>query len=134
MRNPHLLALIRSNIPPNSSVLDVGCGDGTSIAPVLRKHPIDYVGVDVSATAVAFARRNNLEAQTIEDAADLPFDDASFDAALCLEVFEHLSDPRSATAELAPVLRGGGILIASVPNVALWRRRLDLLWDAGTRR
>ena len=36
VRNPHLLALIRSNIPPNSSVLDVGCGDGTSIAPVLR--------------------------------------------------------------------------------------------------
>lgn len=109
-------------------MLDVGCGDGTSIAPVIREHSFDYVGVDVSDTAVGFARRNNLDARTIEDASELPFDDDSFDAALCLEVFEHLSDPRIAAAEIARVLRAGGVLIASVPNVAFWRRRLDFLF------
>jgi methionine biosynthesis protein MetW len=127
VRNSHLLLLIKGNVPPGSSVLDVGCGDGTSIAPLLREHAIKYVGVDVSATAVACARRNNLDAQKIEDAADLPFNDASFDAAFCLEVFEHLPDPLEVAAEIARILRGGGVLIASVPNVVFWRRRLDAL-------
>ncbi len=125
MRNPHLLSLIKSTIPGGSSVLDVGCGDGTSIAPLVRQEAMRYVGVDVSATAVAFARRNGLDARPIEHAGDLPFEDASFDAALCLEVFEHLVDPCEAATEIARVLRGGGVLIASVPNVAFWRRRLD---------
>jgi methionine biosynthesis protein MetW len=128
VRNSYLLSLIKSNIPLGSSVLDVGCGDGTSIAPLAREHAMDYVGVDVSATAVAFARRNGLDAHQIEHASDLPFGEAAFDAALCLEVFEHLRDPRKAAAEIARVLRGGGVLIASVPNVAFWRRRLDLVF------
>jgi SAM-dependent methyltransferase len=127
-RNSHLLSLIKEHVPLGSSVLDVGCGDGTSIGPLLREHPIGYLGVDVSAAAVDFARRNDLDARKIEDASDLPFDEASFDAALCLEVFEHLFDPREAAAEIARVLRGGGVLIASVPNVAFWRRRLDLVF------
>jgi methionine biosynthesis protein MetW len=127
VRNRHLLSLIKRNIRPGSSVLDVGCGDGTTIAPLLGEHGIDYVGVDVSATAVAFARRNNVKAQKIEDASDLPFPDASFDAAFCLEVLEHLPDPREVAAEVARVLRHRGVLIASVPNVVFWRRRLDTL-------
>jgi methionine biosynthesis protein MetW len=125
-RNSHLATLLKSNICPGSSVLDVGCGDGTSSAPFVQELRIHYVGVDVSATAVDFARQNGLDARKIEDASDLPFDDASFDAALCLEVFEHLSDPREAAAEIARVLRRSGVLIASVPNVAFWRRRIDL--------
>lgn len=124
--NSHLATLLERNIRPGWSMLDVGCGDGTSSAPLVQEHGIRYIGVDVSATAVDFARRNGLDARKIEDASDLPFDDASFDAALCLEVFEHLSDPREAAAEIVRVLRSGGVLIASVPNVAFWRRRLDL--------
>jgi methionine biosynthesis protein MetW len=125
--NSHLSSLIRSNLGPGSLVLDVGCGDGTSIAPLVREHALDYIGVDVSATAVAFARRNNLDAREIADASDLPFNSASFDAAICLEVFEHLADPREVAAEIARVLRRAGVLIASVPNVVFWRRRLDTL-------
>jgi methionine biosynthesis protein MetW len=126
VRNSHLSSLVKANIPLGSSVLDVGCGDGTSIAPLAREHALDYVGVDVSATAVAFARRNDLDARQIEHASELPFPEAAFDAALCLEVFEHLADPREAAAEVARVVRRGGVLIASVPNVAFWRRRFDL--------
>jgi methionine biosynthesis protein MetW len=126
LRNSHLATLLESNIRPGWSVIDVGCGDGTSSAPFVQERGIRYVGVDVSATAVNFARRNGLDARKIEDASDLPFDEASFDAALCLEVFEHLSDPGEAAAEIARVLRIGGVLIASVPNVAFWRRRIDL--------
>jgi len=113
IRNAHLLSLVKSRIPRGSSVLDVGCGEGTSIAPIVRQEAMRYVGVGVSATAVAFARRNGLDARPIEHAGDLPFEDASFDAALCLDVFEPLTDPREAGTKIARVLPGGGVLIAS---------------------
>ena len=46
----------------------------------------------------------------------LPFADACFDRVLCSEVLEHVSDPGAAAAELARVLKPGGLLAASVPT------------------
>jgi SAM-dependent methyltransferase len=85
-----------------------------------------YLGVDVSRTALEIARGLGLEVRQIDDAAELPFDDGSFDAALCLEAFEHLFAPHECAREIARVLRPGGRLIATVPNAANWRHRFDL--------
>jgi SAM-dependent methyltransferase len=61
----------------------------------------------------------------VRDASDLPFEDESFDAAICIEVLEHLFAPQDAAAEIRRVLRPGGRLIASVPNAVYWRMRLN---------
>jgi SAM-dependent methyltransferase len=45
----------------------------------------------------------------------MPFDDASFDSALCNAVLEHIIDPERAMAELARVVRKGGHIVATVP-------------------
>ena len=45
----------------------------------------------------------------------MPFEDASFDSALCNAVLEHIIDPERAMAELARVVRKGGHIIATVP-------------------
>lgn len=45
----------------------------------------------------------------------MPFDDASFDSALCNAVLEHIIDPERAMAELARVVRRGGHIVATVP-------------------
>jgi SAM-dependent methyltransferase len=45
----------------------------------------------------------------------MPFDDASFDSALCNAVLEHIVDPERAMAELARVVRKGGHIVATVP-------------------
>jgi SAM-dependent methyltransferase len=66
-------------------------------------------------------------ARVIEDASILPFADESFDVVTCLEVFEHLFAPHIAAAEIHRVLRPKGALVATVPNAAYWRRRIDLL-------
>ena len=50
------------------------------------------------------------------DALALPFPAASFDKVICAEVLEHLVDDRAAMAELARVLRPGGMLAVSVPR------------------
>jgi ubiquinone/menaquinone biosynthesis C-methylase UbiE len=57
---------------------------------------------------------------------DLPFDDGAFDRALCLDVLEHLSfaeQPRALT-ELFRVVRPGGELFVTVPNLAHLQSRL----------
>lgn len=45
----------------------------------------------------------------------MPFDDASFDSALCNAVLEHIIDPERAMAELARVVRKGGHIVVTVP-------------------
>ena len=117
----------------DSVCLDVGCGDGRTAGVWLSEHAKSYTGVDVSSGAVGMARSLGLDAICIDDAADLPFTDASFDVVVCLEVLEHLFDPQAAALEIARVLRPGGTLLATVPNISHWKQRVDLAirgrWD-----
>jgi SAM-dependent methyltransferase len=60
--------------------------------------------------------------QVLASAAQLPFEDASFDAVLCLETIEHLPDPAGAAREMMRVLKPGGQVMITTPA------RLRLLW------
>lgn len=125
MMSPGLEALYRSCIPPGATVLDVGCGDGQTSGAWLAANGRKYRGVDVSSNAVAEARRAGLDAIAIQDASLLPFQSATFDAVVCIEVLEHLFDPAAALAEMCRVLKPGAVFIATVPNTVHWRNRLD---------
>jgi SAM-dependent methyltransferase len=127
-----LTDLLERNIDARTRCLDVGCGAGQTYAQWVNQRAGEYAGVDVSASAVEIARDSGLGAEVIEDAGALPFEDESFDVAICIEVLEHLFSPDKATAEICRVLRPGGILIASTPNAAYWRLRANLvfgLWN-----
>jgi methionine biosynthesis protein MetW len=124
--SPMLRQLFEAHVAPGAACLDVGCGDGQTAGVWFRDHGRSYIGVDVSANAVASARAIGLEAHVIEAAASLPFGDAEFDAVVCIEVLEHLFAPAAAVAEMLRVLKPRGVLLATVPNVAYWRRRLEL--------
>jgi methionine biosynthesis protein MetW len=129
---PRLKELILDGVTAQTGVLDVGCGSGNSYAPELARRAATYTGVDVSANAVAAACAAGLDARVIEDAAKLPFPDDSFDHVVCIEVLEHLFAPHEAAAEIRRVLRPGGRLVASCPNVAYWRLRANMvfgLWN-----
>jgi ubiquinone/menaquinone biosynthesis C-methylase UbiE len=76
---------------------------------------------------VAQAQASGLEASVISDASELPFPDDSFSGVLAVEVLEHLFEPQKAAAEFYRVLEPGGTLFVSLPNVAYWRRRLEIL-------
>jgi len=123
---PHRVAeLLRRHVFPGAHCLDVGCGDGR-VGRLVTDHGGTYVGVDISERAVAATRERGFEAWHVEGSDTLPFSDQSFDVVLCLEVIEHILFPDRTVREILRVLRPGGVLIATTPNVAYWRRRLDL--------
>jgi SAM-dependent methyltransferase len=105
---------------PGRDVLDVGAGQGT-MSTRLERLGYEVTSTDVSDAAVAVLRAQ-LAGQVVEaSVTDLPFDDETFDGAVLGEVLEHVEDDRGALAEVARVLRPGGVLAASVPaNPALY--------------
>ncbi|WP_246258785.1 class I SAM-dependent methyltransferase [Streptomyces typhae] len=110
-------------------VLDIGCGDGSAArvaAPLLAGHRV--VGVDWSQDALRRAG-GHLPYVVRGELGDggLPFATGSADAVLFSEVIEHLVDPDSALDELRRVLRPGGHLMLSTPNLAAWYNRGLLL-------
>ena len=128
-----LRAVLRDTLAGRGRCLDVGCGDGRAVGVWLSELVAEWVGVDVSERAVERARALGLDARRVDDAAELPFEDDSFDAAVCLDVLEHLFTPLDALREVARVLKPEGALVVTVPNQAYWRRRRELalhgLWN-----
>jgi ubiquinone/menaquinone biosynthesis C-methylase UbiE len=123
---PHLQRMFEENIPQGATFLDVGCGDGRTTGVWAAATGRKYVGVDISSEAVARGKSAGLDVRKIEDASSLPFDDNSLRVVTCIEVFEHLFMPQATAAEILRVLEPNGLLIATTPNVAYWRRRLDI--------
>jgi SAM-dependent methyltransferase len=129
-----LRRIFEQYVCPTDRCLDVGCGDGGTSGIWLNAHSASYVGVDISRNAIRLARESGLDAREIDGADRLPFDSSDFDVVVCIEVFEHLFAPQAAAEEILRVLRIGGLFIATVPNIAFWRRRVDLAfgrWNAG---
>jgi SAM-dependent methyltransferase len=105
-------------LPRETRVLDAGCGEGVLVDEYADRLAITGVDANYSSARV---RTASLTA--------LPFEDGSFDRALCLDVLEHLSyeDQPRALAELYRVLRSGGELLVSVPNLAHLQSRVQFL-------
>ncbi len=104
------------------TLLDVGCGSGT-ILYLAKRRGFQTFGVDVSATAVAAARRQYglaAEQGTIES---VRWNGRSFDCITMHHVLEHLRDPLATLSFVAGLLKEEGSLIVQVPNVSSLQAR-----------
>lgn len=109
-------------------VLDVGCSTGY-LSERLRQRGATVVGIDVDERAVERARPF-CEAVYVGDveSMELPFEPGEFDAIACGDVIEHLREPEAFLARMRPLLRPGGRLVVTTPNIANWAMRLGLLF------
>ena len=108
---------------PAASILEIGCGEGTTGALALSQGKCGfYVGVDILENVVARARKQISEAVAGDvEVIQLPWTRGTFDALILSEVLEHLTDPRATLRKLRPLLKPGALVFASSPNVAHYR-------------
>ena len=114
------LQIIRNLVPLDSRVLEVGCIPLMLTSSLSKLGYTEVTGVDIAPERYGSSLRN-LRLHVIKcdiENGTWPFDSASFDAVICFEVFEHLRINLKVTAgELARVLKPGGTLLLSSPNL-----------------
>ncbi len=114
--------IARLAIPSGSHVLDIACGTGNTSIPLAHQGCI-VTGVDIAPNLLAQAReRAAAEHLTITfdegDAEQLPYPDASFDAVVTMFGAMFAPRPELVAAELARVLKPGGLLAMANWNPA----------------
>ena len=105
-----------SLFPKKAKILDVGCGAGTFLI-VAKGLGWTVTGVEPTKAAVETARRFGLDVyhgyvEEYEKDTDI-----RFDVVTCFEVLEHVADPIAILKSIKNLLKPGGVLVISVPNL-----------------
>jgi SAM-dependent methyltransferase len=114
-------------------VLDVGCGTGRTVAALAAQgNHAAIAAIDVSETYVEYAKARNSDPRIsfqVADAGDLPFEDNSFDRAVCQLVLQFMPDPGPAVLEMRRVVRPGGVVAACVWDSFGALPPMRVVWD-----
>lgn len=112
--------LARLGVAPPATVLDAGCGWGTTLE-ALEGAGYRVTGADISRRALGRLDRPGRSLAVVDLGRPLPPGLPEFDAVLALDVIEHVDDDRGAVARLGALVAPGGLVIVSVPaRPELW--------------
>jgi len=105
-------------------VLDLGCGDGSLLAYLMRERNINGYGVEIADAGVLASVRNGVSVlQSDLESGLAGFDDASFD---CVILSQTLQAMRNVEGVLREMLRVGREGIVTFPNFGYWGHRLQV--------
>jgi methionine biosynthesis protein MetW len=110
-------------IPRGSKVIDLGCGDGSLLA-LLKERGVEGEGIEITPSGVAASRRKGVKAKVGRIDASLPYEDRSFDFAICNVTLQMVMYPEVLLAEMKRIAKKQ---IVSFPNFAFLLNRLELL-------
>lgn len=127
-----ILKKVSAHLPDNARVLDVGCGSGAYLSPIIEMSRCELHGIDAPSAYLKLALDNGY--RSVEETDDLckeplPYASESFDAVISKDVFEHLSNPMFTLNEVKRVLKPGGLFLWHVPNHFTIKGRLKFLMD-----
>ena len=119
--------IIANLLPPQSRVLDVGCGDGTLIKALINEKNIDARGIELGKNNVKECISKGLS--VIEGNAETElnqFPDKAFDFVILSQTLQAFYQPENVLEQL---LRIGHRVIISIPNFGYWQIRAKLLFS-----
>ncbi|SEF49345.1 Methyltransferase domain-containing protein [Methylobacterium sp. 190mf] len=120
--------LLISFMKKNKKLLDVGCGTGTITSTLRDALSLDVVGVEPHPERAEQARTEGLNVITGVYDQTFAQRNEKFDYILFADVLEHLVDPAEMLREVKNSLAPDGRVLASIPNVAHWTVRAQLLF------
>ena len=120
--------LLISFMKKNKKLLDVGCGTGTITSTLRDALSLDVVGVEPHPERAEQARTEGLNVITGVYDQTFAQRNEKFDYILFADVLEHLVDPAEILREVKNSLAPDGRVLASIPNVAHWTVRAQLLF------
>lgn len=120
--------LLISFMKKNKKLLDVGCGTGTITSTLRDALSLDVVGVEPHPERAEQARTEGLNVITGVYDQTFAQRNGKFDYILFADVLEHLVDPAEMLREVKNSLAPDGRVLASIPNVAHWSVRAQLLF------
>ncbi len=124
-----LKELLAQAIPTGSTVLDIGCGDGSLAALLLEtRHDLSITGLEV------LKRPTPRIPVILFDGKHIPFEDHSFDIVMFVDVLHHTVDPMVLLREAARVARVGLVIKDHVANGFFAKTRLRIMDYVGNAR
>lgn len=109
---------------PTGPLLDVPAGEGALAASLIE------LGMDVRCCDLypGIFGLENVEIKRADLSDSLPYEDGTFEYVTCIEGLEHIENPHQAIREFARVLKPGGRIIVSIPNILNIEERFKWLF------
>ncbi|WP_141983614.1 class I SAM-dependent methyltransferase [Saccharothrix saharensis] len=120
------VGLLCARLPAGSAVADLGAGGG-DVGTLLAARGLRPVACDAVLDAGRSALAAGLPAVALDVGDELPFRAGSLDGVFAGEIIEHVYDPALLLRECRRVLRPGGVLVLTTPNLATAQDRLRFL-------
>lgn len=119
--------IVSDMIAPNSSVLDLGCGEGELLKELVENKKVNGLGIEINQDYVVKALEKGL--QVVQDNIDVglkDFENGQWDYVILNQTLQSTIKPDFVVEEM---LRIGKKVILSFPNFAYWRVRFYLFFN-----
>ena len=116
--------LICKMVEANSTVIDLGCGNGSLLEKLIREKNVSGEGIELSSSGVEVCKKKGLKVIQGRIDEKLPFANNSFDYSICNVTIQMVMYPEVLLREMKRISK---YQIVSFPNFAHYKNRIDLL-------
>lgn len=124
-----MVSLINKLAPEEKNILDIGCYDGTLLS-LIKNRNNNFYGIEASDWGARKSKEKGIEVKQyfFDGENRLPYENNFFDIISAGEIIEHIYNTDFFLEEIERILKTGGKLLVSTPNIASLGRRLLLFW------